>query len=67
MYRFGTIGSGLLEGSRRVVFGFKNIRKQRVFIGGYVPSRVDEEALIHQFHIPNPKTTLLSRFTDVLP
>jgi len=67
IYGFGDISTGFPEGSRRIVFGLKNIRKQRVFIGGNVPSQVNEKALINQFQIPDPKTTLLSRFADVLP
>jgi len=49
---FGTSSRGIPKAGIRVVFSFKNVRKQLIFVSGNVSSRVNNETLINQLHFP---------------
>jgi len=58
---------GIPKGGRGVVLGFEDSREQWIFVCGNIPSRVNGEALIHQLHISDSKSTILSWFANIIP
>jgi hypothetical protein len=55
------------EGIKRVIFGLKDSREEWIFVGGNVPSRVNDKTFIDQLHVPDAKSTLFCRFADMIP
>ena len=65
--RSSSIYRGCPKGMIGVIFGLKDSSQKRVFISCHIPSRVNNQAFVHQFHISNSESTLFFGFANVIP
>lgn len=63
----GARGRGIPKGGRGVVLSFEDGRKERIIIGGYIPSRMNDKAQIYQLKISDAQATFIDGLANIIP